>query len=102
MRYRQLKKTELIVREDNTIYSEVDYIDDLQLKLAIINGKITEPLYYRNQHGGISRIDDFGCCQNYKPFKDVSPLMFEIVQAQMKKRIKMDPSSHQIDSTTDT
>ena len=80
------KITELIVREDNTIYGEYDYISLLQLKLDIINGKIAETLYYRNEHGGIELIDVFGC-STYNGFKVINELLVKIVKAQMNKKI---------------
>lgn len=79
------KKTEIVVRKDNTIYGQYDYIDMLQLKIDIVNGKVTEQLYYRNDHGGISQIDEFGC-SDYKDFKHVAILLRDLVKAQMDKR----------------
>jgi len=81
------KKTEIIVRKDNSIYGEYDYIDTLLLLLRIIKGEIKEQLYFRNEHGGIDIIDEFGCSY-YKNFKGVSELLREIVKAQIKKRMK--------------
>lgn len=81
-----IKKTEIILRENNTIYGEFDYIDLLQLKLDIINGKVKEKLYYRNEHNGKNEIDKYGCSY-YCDFPQVSKLLSEIVQTQMKKRI---------------
>lgn len=84
-----MKKTEIVVRKDNSVYGEFDYQDTLQLKLDIIEGRITEPLYFRNEHGGVSemsRIDKFGCCSHYHPFMDISELMSKIIHAQTKKR----------------
>lgn len=43
---------ERIVREDGSLYKEVNYIENLQVKLDIIKGNIKEPLYYINEHGG--------------------------------------------------
>lgn len=82
-----IKKTEIVVRKDNTIYGEYDYIDLLQLKLEIIEGKIKEKLYYRNEHGGITEIDEYGC-SNYRDFLQVNELLGKVVQTQMSKRIK--------------
>ena len=84
-----MKKTEIILRENNTIYGEYDYIDLLKIKLRIINGKIKEQLYYRNEHGGRTPIDEFGCSMYYD-FSQISKLLKEVVQAQMKKRIKIE------------
>lgn len=81
-----MNKTELIVFEDNTIYAEVDYMDDLKIRLDIINGVIKEKLYYRNEHGGISRIDEFGCCQTHHPFDGHTKLLSKIIHAQIEKR----------------
>ena len=80
-----MKKTEIIVREDKSIYGEYDYIDCLQLKIDIINGKIKEKLYYRNEHGGYDAIDEWGCSY-YHDFPQVSKLLREIISAQMAKR----------------
>lgn len=52
MNHNTLKKTEIVVREDNTIYGEYDYINILQLKIEITKGKIKEKLYFRNEYGG--------------------------------------------------
>ena len=83
-----MKKTEIILREDNTIYGEYDYIDFLKIKLNIINGKIKEQLYYRNEHGGRTPIDEFGCSM-YRDFPQITKLLKEVIQAQMNKRIKI-------------
>jgi hypothetical protein len=88
MNHNTLKKTELIVREDNTIYGEYDYIDLLQLKIEIIKGNINERLYYRNEHGGIEQIDEFGC-SSYLDFENVMDLLHTVVKLQMGKRIKL-------------
>lgn len=86
-----MKKTEIVVREDNTVYGEYDYIDNLKFRLDIINGKIKEKLFYRNQHGGISPIDEYGTCHHtYNPFGGVTQLFSKIVNAQIEKRIKND------------
>lgn len=82
-----IKKTEIILREDNTIFAEYDYIDILQLKLEIIEGKIKEKLYYRNEHGGKNEIDEYGCSY-YRDFPQVNELLSKVVQTQMKKRIE--------------
>jgi len=79
------QKMEIIVRKNNTIYGEYDYISLLQLKLDIINNKITEQLYFRNEHGGIDPIDEFGC-SIYNDFQMVRDLLLKIVKAQMDKR----------------
>jgi len=76
---------EIIVREDNTIYGEYDYISLLQLKLDIINNKIPEQLYFRNEHGGMNIIDEFGCSV-YNDFQIVGDLLHKIVKNQMDKR----------------
>jgi len=81
----QIKKTEIILREDITIYGEYDYIDLLRLKLDIVNGKIKEKLYYRNEHGGSTPIDEFGC-SSYRDFPQVNELLHKIIVAQMEKR----------------
>jgi hypothetical protein len=81
-----IKKTEIILREDNTIYGEFDYIDCLQLKLDIVEGKVKEKLYYRNEHGGKNEIDNYGCSY-YNDFLQISELLRKIVQAQMNLRI---------------
>lgn len=81
-----IKKTEIILREDNTIYGEYDYIDCLQLKLDIVNGKIKEKLYYRNEHGGCNEIDEYGCSY-HRDFPQINELLGKIIQAQIKKRI---------------
>ena len=52
---------ETIVRKDGSIYGVYDYISLLQLRWDIINDKINEPLFYRNEHGGMDEIDIFGC-----------------------------------------
>jgi len=81
-----MKKTEIILREDDSIYAEVDYIDCLQLKLDIVSGKIKETLYYRNEHGGRTVIDEYGCSY-YRDFPQVSELLRKVIQEQMKLRI---------------
>jgi len=81
-----ISKTEIVVRKDNTIYGEYDYIDILQLKLDIINNKIKEQLYFRNEHGGIDKIDEFGCSY-YKDFSYITKLLHEVIKAQMNRRI---------------
>lgn len=81
-----IKKTEIILREDNTIYGEFDYIDCLQLKLDIVEGKVKEKLYYRNEHGGMDEIDKYGCSY-YHDFPQISELLNNLIQAQMRKRI---------------
>lgn len=83
-----MKKTEIVVRKDNSIYGKYDYIDILQLKLEIINGKIKEQLYFRNEHGGISEINEFGNCATYHEFKIIDDLLTQVVRAQMDKRVK--------------
>ncbi len=86
-----MKKIEIVVRKDNSVYGEYDYIDILQLKLDIIEGRIIEPLYFRNEHGGVSemsRINEFGQCSHYHDFANVDILLSEVVLAQMSKRIK--------------
>lgn len=86
-----MKKTEIVVRKDNSVYGEFDYIDTLKLKLDIIEGKITEPLYFRNEHGGVSemsRITEMGNCTHYNDFSIVSKLLRDIINAQIKKRIR--------------
>lgn len=82
---KQIKKTEIILREDNTIYGEYDYIDLLRLRLDIVNGKINEKLYYKNEHGGITPIDEFGC-SSYRDFPQINELLHKIIVAQMEKR----------------
>jgi hypothetical protein len=86
MNHNTLKKTELVVREDNSIYGEYDYIDMLQLKIEIIKGNIPDTLYYRNQYGGIDLIDKFGC-STYRDFENASDLLVSVVKAQMTKRM---------------
>jgi len=81
-----IKKTEIILREDNTIYGEYDYIDCLQLRLDIVEGKVKEKLYYRNEHGGMDEIDEYGCSYHCD-FPQISELLRNVIQAQMKKRI---------------
>lgn len=83
-----MKKREIVVRSDNSIYGVYDYIDILQLKLEIINGEIKEQLYFRNEHGGISEINEFGNCHNYHEFKSIDLLLSQVVIAQMEKRTK--------------
>lgn len=83
-----IKKTEIVVRKDNSFYGEFDYQDILQLRLDIIEGRITEHLYFRNEHGGVSemsRIDEFGVCSHYHPFRDINELISKIIRAQIKK-----------------
>ena len=80
-------KTEIILREDGSIFKEVDYIENLQLKLSIIKGEITEQLYYKNKFGGKDIIDEYGC-SNYDSFKDTLTLLREIVKAQITKRLR--------------
>ena len=88
-----MKKTEIVVREDNSIYGEYDYIDCLQLRLDIIEERITEPLYFQNEHGGVSemsRINKLGYCSHYNPFGHINELLTKLIQAQMKKRKEND------------
>jgi len=80
-------KTETILNEDGSIYGEFDYIDFLEFKIRLIKGEILEKLYFKNEHGGMSEIDEFGC-SDYNYFKQVSRLYKDIVQLQMAKRIK--------------
>jgi len=87
MNHNALIKTVLVVRKNNTIYGEYDFIDNIQLRIEIIKGKIKEKLYYRNQYGGIDKIDKFGC-SNYEPFPHVNELLVDIIQLQMEKRMK--------------
>ena len=81
-----MKRIETILREDGSIYGVLDYIECLQLKLNIIEGGIKEKLYYRNEHGGMDEIDEYGCSY-HRDFPQVTELLGKIVQAQMKKRI---------------
>lgn len=87
MNHNTLIKTVLVVREDNTIYGEYDYIDIMQLQIEILKGKIKEDLYYRNQYGGIDKIDKYGC-SNYEPFPHINELLRDIIHLQMSKRMK--------------
>ncbi len=82
-----MKKTETILREDGSIYKEVDHLDDLVLRIAIIKKEITEPLYYKNEHGGMDLIDEFGC-SDYHAFSILDTLLKEVIQAQMKLRLE--------------
>lgn len=84
---KQHKKTEIVLREDNTIFGEYDYIDIIQLKIDIVNGKIKEKLYFRNEHGGKDEIDKYGYSY-YNDFSQINELLREFIQAQIKKRIK--------------
>lgn len=80
-----MNKTEIIVREDNTIYAELDFIDFLKLKLDIVKGIINEQLYIRNNFGGIDKIDKYGN-SDYNYFEIVDVLYREIINAQCKLR----------------
>lgn len=78
---------EIVVREDKSIYAIVDYVEDLQLRIKIVNGEITQPLYYLNQFNGIDIIDKFGN-SHYDAFSIVGDLLKELLSAQMKERMK--------------
>ena len=89
--------TETILREDGTVYDIVDYVGDLKLRLDIIKGDITEKLYYKNIHGGISEINKHGNSDHYS-FDETSTLLRDIIHAQMTMRIE----DHTIEERTDT
>ena len=78
---------EIVVDKDKNIYGIYDYVGLLRLRLEIIEGKITEQLYYINEHGGIDKIDSLGC-SDYDEFANVTKLLYKIVQAQCKVRIE--------------
>jgi len=82
-----MNHTETILKEDGTIFSVVDYIDDLKLKLQIVTGEITQKLFYQNEFGGMTPIDELGC-SDYRSFKEVDQLLKELVKKQMEVRIK--------------
>jgi len=81
-----IAKTETVVREDNSIYMEVDYMDHLRLRLDIVKGNIKEKLFWRNRHGGIDVIDKMAC-SNYHPFEAESQLLRAIIKEQCKKKL---------------
>jgi len=81
-----MKHTEIILREDGSLYREVDYIDDLEIRIKIVTGEIEEKLYYKNDHNGMSLIDKYGCTDTYQPFECVGELLMKLVQSQMRNR----------------
>jgi hypothetical protein len=81
-----IEPTVYVVSENNQVYGVYGYVQLLELRLAIVRGEINEQLYYRNEHGGISKIDEFGI-SDYEPFQIVMDLLRDILKEQMTIRI---------------
>lgn len=79
-------KKEIILNEDGSLFKKVDFHDDLIIRIKIIKGELTQNLYYKNEHGGMSKIDEYGICTNYIAFPWVNKLLSELVSSQCKKR----------------
>lgn len=80
--------TETVLRSDGSVYKQVHYIEHLELRLQIVKGEIKEPLFYRNEHGGMTEIDEFSC-SDYRPFKRSDFLLHELIKEQCKKRMAL-------------
>jgi len=64
----------------------LDFIEYLQFKLDIIEGKHEGDFYVENEHGGATIIDEYGYTIT-EPFPQVSTLLRDIVKAQITKKI---------------
>ena len=56
--------------------------------------KAPNNVYFRNEHGGISEINEFGNCHTYHEFKSIDDLLTQVVRAQMDKRTKKHDESN--------
>lgn len=85
-----LKKTIIVLNEDKTIYAEYDYIDWLQFRLELIQSERLQRLnlHVRNEHGGMNRIDEFGCIDGggMDRFSIINELYRKIIKAQIVLR----------------
>jgi hypothetical protein len=80
-----MKKWVDICKEDGSLYACVDIVDDTIIKTKIVTGEITEPLFYRNQFGGLDAIDKLGQ-SDYHPFEFISDLLIKLLRAQCEAR----------------
>jgi hypothetical protein len=84
-----LKKTIIILNEDNTIYAEYDYIDWLQFRVQLLQGGRFEDqkFYIRNEHGGKNLITD-----SATPYQEPFPSILKLIVIALKLQIAKMPT----------
>lgn len=76
-----MKKTVKIYDCKEQVIGEVDYVDFIDFRIAIIKGEHELPCYVENEHGGLSEIDEYGCISQGKwPFEYVHDKLTEIIK----------------------
>ena len=104
------KKTEKIFVYDESIeddfkfklFVELDYIDYLQFRLKLLETGYVEGYYIENQHGGVDKIDRFGCSGQYNDFKCINEILCKIIHLQCdlrKKEYELEQKQKENDST---
>jgi hypothetical protein len=80
-----IKKTTIILNEDNTIYAEYDYIDWLQFRIQLLQEDRFKDhkFYIRNEHGGRNLIGS-----GATPYREPFPIILELIVTTLKLQIK--------------
>ena len=106
---KQKKIEKILIYDENVegdfkfkVVAELDYIDYLQFRLKLLEDGYETGYYIENQHGGVDKIDKFGCSEQYRDFKCINEILCKIIHLQCdlrKKEYKLEQEQKENDST---